>query len=118
MFRARYSRRLLPSQYSSDAVMSFTKNVEDFACEHCGTAVSGSGYTNHCPTCLWSKHVDIHPGDRAAACGGMMKPVALEGSSPEYRIVHQCEECAIERRNTAASNDGVEALAALAGRRK
>lgn len=42
----------------------FTKTVEDFICAHCGTHVRGNGYTNHCPECLWSKHVDNNPGDR------------------------------------------------------
>ena len=28
--------------------------------------MKGNGYTNHCPKCLWSKHVDINPGDRGA----------------------------------------------------
>ena len=45
--------------------MSFTRKVEDFTCEHCGREVHGNGYTNHCPHCLHSKHVDVNPGDRA-----------------------------------------------------
>ena len=56
----------------------FQKTVEDFICEHCGNKVAGDGYTNHCPNCLWSKHVDVNPGDRAAICGGMMKAVKVE----------------------------------------
>ena len=50
----------------------FTRVVEDFTCGQCGAAVTGDGYTNHCPLCLWSRHVDINPGDRAAECGGLM----------------------------------------------
>ena len=56
----------------------FNRRIEDFTCEHCGTEVHGNGYTNHCPNCLWSKHVDINPGDRAADCGGLMEPIAVE----------------------------------------
>lgn len=37
---------------------NFTRVIEDFICENCGTEVKGNGYTNHCPKCLWSKHVD------------------------------------------------------------
>lgn len=92
----------------------FQRRVEDFTCEHCGARVTGSGYTNHCPRCLWSKHVDVNPGDRAATCGGLMKPVALEGGSPEYVIVHRCERCGFERRNKAVSTDDAEALLAIA----
>ena len=63
----------------------FIKVKEDFVCEHCGAEVKGDGYTNHCPKCLWSKHVDVHPGDRAAECGGMMalfdELVTVDGQS-------------------------------------
>ncbi len=95
--------------------MSFTKRVENFTCEECGTSVIGSGYTNHCPHCLWSKHVDINPGDRAADCGGMMKPVGLEGASPDYRIVHRCERCDLTRLNVVAEGDDTQAVLAIAG---
>lgn len=94
--------------------MAFTRTVEDLVCEHCGSNVSGDGYTNHCPHCLWSKHVDIEPGDRAEACGGMMAPVALEGTSERYRIVHRCEKCRAIRRVDASARDDREALLAVA----
>ncbi|MFN2146641.1 MAG: RNHCP domain-containing protein, partial [Anaerolineales bacterium] len=35
----------------------FQRRIEYFICEHCGAEVSGVGFTNHCPVCLWSKHV-------------------------------------------------------------
>lgn len=94
--------------------MIFKRTIEDFTCEHCGTAVTGTGYTNHCPKCLWGKHVDVHPGDRAEACQGMMQPIRVEGSSPDYTIVHKCTKCALERRNGVADNDDTTVLLALA----
>lgn len=94
--------------------MVFKRTIEDFLCEHCGTEVIGTGFTNHCPKCLWSKHVDVHPGDRAEACGGMMEPVALEGSSPEYDIVHVCSKCSMRRVNRSSSNDDPETLLSVA----
>ncbi|MBI2612737.1 RNHCP domain-containing protein [Candidatus Kaiserbacteria bacterium] len=94
--------------------MTFIKVVENFVCEHCGHEVKGSGYTNHCPRCLWSKHVDVSPGDRAALCGGLMEPIAIEGTSPEYMIVHRCTRCGNERRNVTAENDEPSALIAVA----
>lgn len=94
--------------------MSFTRTIEDFTCEQCGASVQGNGFTNHCPTCLWSKHVDVEPGDRAANCGGMMKPIAIEGTSPKYRIVHRCVACGLERRVDSVANDSTDALIALA----
>jgi len=96
--------------------MSFERRTEDFVCEKCGTRVEGNGYTNHCPTCLWSKHVDIHPGDRAEKCGGMMRPVRVEGTATRYRIVHHCLQCGKERIVDTAPGDSKDALVALAGR--
>lgn len=94
----------------------FQKRVEDFVCEHCGIRVEGDGYTNHCPKCLWSKHVDVAPGDRAARCGGMMQPTRLEGASPNYVLVHRCTVCKTERRNRSSENDDAEALIRITGR--
>lgn len=51
-----------------------------FVCENCGCKVrplTKGGYRNHCPHCLYSKHVDINPGDRASECGGLMEPVGV-----------------------------------------
>ena len=96
--------------------MSFTRTKEDFICGHCGSRVEGNGYTNHCPRCLWSRHVDVEPGDRAESCGGMMEPIALEGSSPDYRIVHRCLKCNALRRVTVSALDDTEAILALSSR--
>ena len=98
--------------------MTFKRTIEDFICSNCGAKVRGSGYTNHCPKCLWSKHVDMHPGDRAAVCGGMMEPVAVEGSTPTYRIVQRCKTCGMYRRVTAHSTDDTQSLVVLAAARK
>lgn len=88
----------------------FQRTIEDFTCEHCGREVHGNGYTNHCPSCLWSKHVDNNPGDRMSKCGGMMEPIALEGSSPDYMIVQRCQLCGFERRNSVQPEDSEEAI--------
>lgn len=95
---------------------SFTRRREDFTCLRCGTPVVGSGYTNHCPRCLWSQHVDINPGDRAALCGGPMEPIAALSESGEIIVVHRCVGCHHTRRNRAARNDDRDALLALFGR--
>lgn len=83
----------------------FQRNIEDFVCEKCGFEVKGSGYTNHCPRCLWSKHVDVNPGDRLNECGGMMEPVRIEMKEGEYVIIHKCVKCGHEKRNKAAEED-------------
>lgn len=92
----------------------FQRRIEDFECERCGAHVSGSGFTNHCPVCLWSKHVDIHPGDRAETCGGMMEPVGVTPHGDGYRIHFRCTRCGIERWNKSAPEDDFEVLLKIA----
>jgi len=91
----------------------FTRTIENFTCEKCRAEVIGNGYTNHCPKCLWSKHVDVNPGDRAGKCGGMMKPTSFEKRSKDYVIVHLCTLCGFERKNNFTKEDNFEILLAL-----
>jgi transcription elongation factor Elf1 len=95
---------------------SFIKNTEDFKCEHCGVEVKGNGYTNHCPACLWSKHVDINPGDRAAleTCGGMMRPIRVELEKQEYIITHECVKCGHSKRNKMSLDDDFDVITQIA----
>ena len=90
----------------------FTRTIENFVCEHCGREVTGTGYTNHCPDCLWSKHVDKNPGDRLAlqTCGGMMEPIATEKKGKDYMITHRCVKCGFERKNSFGPDDNFDTL--------
>ena len=88
----------------------FTKTIEDFNCAHCGTVVHGNGYTNHCPNCLWSKHVDNNPGDRSATCGGMMKPVSVIPDGERFIITHKCEICGKTKRQRTSDDDNIDAI--------
>ena len=88
----------------------FKKNIEDFICEHCGEAVKGSGYTNHCPKCLWSKHVDKSPGDRAETCGGMMAPIKVEMEKDEFILSNKCIVCGYIKRNKASKKDDLSLM--------
>jgi len=87
--------------------MAFIRTREDFICENCRIEVAGNGYTNHCPKCLWSKHVDIEPGDRSETCAGLMEPVGLEKNGDEYSLIHHCEHCHVRRKNKVASEQEV-----------
>jgi hypothetical protein len=89
---------------------TFIKRIENFKCGNCGLEVTGSGYTNHCPECLWSKHVDVFPGDREETCGGLMKPIRVEKRKDSYVIIHKCEACGEERKNKVASQDNFEQI--------
>ncbi len=90
--------------------MGFIRNRESFECLRCGRRVEGDGYTNHCPKCLWSRHVDISPGDRQAACRGLMEPVSYSVKSGEERILHRCVLCGFERENRVANEDDRDAI--------
>jgi ribosomal protein L37AE/L43A len=89
---------------------NFTRTIEGFTCGNCGQKVTGNGYTNHCPVCLWSKHVDVNPGDRAETCGGMMKPIAVEIKSGEYILTHQCQKCGLKKKNKTTAEDNFESI--------
>lgn len=98
---------------------------QGFVCAHCGAAVpplANGSYRNHCPACLHSLHVDVHPGDRASDCGGLLVPIGVEQSGKKgWVIVHRCERCGAVRRNKAALDDpahpdDLEVLAALSAR--
>lgn len=88
----------------------FQRKIEDFICENCGEKVKGNGYTNHCPKCLWSKHVDRNPGDREEKCGGMMKPAGVLRKGGDNIIVHQCVKCDFERKNKMNPADDFNAI--------
>ena len=90
--------------------MTFIKKEENFVCENCGEQIQGNGYTNHCAQCLWSKHVDINPGDRASLCGGMMEPISLNSSSDKFSITHKCVKCGHVKKNITSQGDNIDVL--------
>ncbi|OGD66916.1 hypothetical protein A2442_03470 [Candidatus Campbellbacteria bacterium RIFOXYC2_FULL_35_25] len=91
----------------------FQKTIENFVCEHCEKIVEGNGYTNHCPECLWSKHVDVDPGDRRAECGGMMKPIGLDKKGEVFSVIQKCIKCEHQRKNKLVKGDSFEAACSL-----
>ena len=92
----------------------FQRKKEDFVCRHCEEKVEGSGYTDHCPKCLWSRHIDVHPGDRQAACKGMMKPISAEKKGDGHLIHYRCQKCNYLYQVKAAENDVFEEILKLA----
>lgn len=73
---------------------NFKRVVEDFKCENCGQKVKGDGYTDHCPKCLWGRHVDEKiPGDRQSRCRGLMKAVKTVYKKGEFKIYYECQKC-------------------------
>ena len=91
----------------------FTEIDEEFVCENCGKKVKPLGYScrNHCPYCLYSKHVDINPGDREENCHGLLKPIDIEISSKKgYMIVFECIKCGAIRKNKMAEDDNMDLI--------
>ena len=99
----------------------------DFTCLHCGSYVSsaqflaGVGNRNHCPYCLWSRHLDLlEAGDRLAACKAPMRPLGLtlkrsrnkyaSLASGELMLVHQCTDCQHLSINRIAADDIPETI--------
>lgn len=93
---------------------NFIRKKEDFACEVCKTKVKGTGYTNHCPNCLFSKHVDEKiPGDRLSKCQGLMEPVDVELLHGEYSLLHRCQKCEKIAKNKTSPEDNFEKIIEL-----
>jgi hypothetical protein len=96
--------------------------ADSFRCRHCRLDVPadapGTSHRNHCPTCLWSLHLDaVIPGDRAAACGAAMEPIAVHvREDGEWALVHRCGDCSAVRVNRVAGDDNPLALMRIAVR--
>jgi hypothetical protein len=83
--------------------------------------LAGVHNRNHCPYCLWSRHLDLfRAGDRLAACKGEMQPVglALKRSRKRYgpadqgelMLIHRCVDCGACSINRIAADDLADAL--------
>lgn len=98
-----------------------------FKCCHCSQWVLfsefiGTAHRNHCPFCLWSKHVDLEKsGDRKSKCKAEMKPIGLmfkqEGMDKygkqkqgELMLIHECTQCGKISINRIAGDDSPEAI--------
>ena len=84
--------------------------TEEFKCGHCktfvGPPISGGRHRNHCPLCLYSKHVDLTPGDRRNDCRSLMRQIGTAfRRNGEQVIVHCCLGCGEVRYCRAAAHD-------------
>jgi len=107
--------------------LGFDPATTGFKCGHCHVYISaepvlsGVNNRNHCPYCLWSKHLDLYQaGDRLAACKSLMRPVGLAlkhtrkkygmQAAGELMLVHLCIECGRMSLNRIAADDDVEKI--------
>lgn len=88
---------------------------EAFICEHCRKEVFPLQYSarDHCPFCLFSKHVDHNPGDRNNSCHGMLRPIGIEKFKHTYKIVFECMKCGERHRNIMANDDNMDIIIEL-----
>ncbi len=108
----------------------FDPDGTSFRCGRCHAFISaepflsGVNNRNHCPYCLWSKHLDLYrAGDRLAACKSLMRPVGLalkhthkkyaSEMAGELMLVHLCIECEKLSANRLAADDDAASLWAV-----
>ena len=85
---------------------------ENFICENCGEKIEKLNYTarDHCNKCLYSKHVDINPGDRMNECKGLLVPIDIEKFKDTYKIIYECNKCHIKHENIIAIDDNFDEI--------
>ena len=90
----------------------FNELDEGFICEHCNKNVGKLVYSSrdHCPYCLYSKHVDINPGDRLNTCKGLLKPIGIEKYKDTYKILYKCQKCGQSHKNIMARDDDMNKI--------
>lgn len=90
----------------------FSKLDEGFICEKCKKNVFPLKYTSrdHCPYCLYSKHVDNYPGDRKNECKGILEPIGIEKYKNSYKIIYKCEKCDKIHKNIIANDDDMDKI--------
>ncbi len=93
----------------------FNMKDESFVCENCKNLVKKLEYSarDHCPNCLYSKHVDINPGDRLNTCLGLLKPIGIEKYRDTYKIIYKCLKCKEIHKNIMAIDDNMDLIIEL-----
>ena len=88
---------------------------ENFICENCNKEVKKLNYTarDHCPYCLYSKHLDINPGDRENKCHGLLEPIEIEKFKDTYKIIYKCKKCHQIHKNIMAKDDDMNEIIKL-----
>jgi hypothetical protein len=117
-----------PPSLRSHARRNLARAAEQgFTCVRCGqfvtcaAAVAGVQNRNHCPCCLWSRHLDWRAGgDRRSDCLAPMEPIGLTTKRScnkyaserdgELMIIHRCARCGQLVINRIAADDSAESL--------
>lgn len=123
-----------PSLRSAQRLFAGTPQLppheQAFTCIHCDLLVvctpevAGVLNRNHCPICLWSRHMDWRePGDRRSNCRAPMEPVGLtlkrsrnkyaQERDGELMLIHRCTKCGKLVLNRIAADDCTDLITAL-----
>ena len=119
--------------YSHTAVRRNRSDAAEtsFICVHCGLYVpcmpelAGVQNRNHCPSCLWSRHLDsLSVGDRRSGCKAAMEPIGLttkpsrnkyaREQDGELMLIHRCSRCRKIAINRIAADDSTDMMALCA----
>ena len=102
-----------PAPLQTSAAPSFQHRNDAFTCITCGEDNPPAPRTcrNHCRRCLYSVHIDHHPGDRAASCHGLLRPVSVQmGGKGGFTLHFVCAVCGAERQNRAVADDDLSSF--------
>ena len=128
-FRERKVRHLPGTQRHKSHRFGRIDQEDGFLCKQCKAFVSSASFLsgvqnrNHCPYCLYSRHLDLYEaGDRLSACKSPMKPIGLTTKVSrkkygtghgELMLVHLCIDCDRLSINRIAADDDFETIVAL-----
>ena len=121
-FAKRHKYKSFGSSFEEHANQYREHREHGFTCVQCGFPVtadreeSGVNNRNHCPRCLWSRHVDLNKaGDRKAQCRSRMQPIGLtikhtykkygQAAQGELMLIHRCTGCGKFSINRIAADD-------------
>ena len=98
----------------------FYMKDESFICENSNKKVNKLNYTarDHCPYCLYSKHLDINPGDRLNKCHGLLQPINIEKYKNTYKIIYKCQKCNQIHKNIMSNDDDFNKIIELSSNNK
>lgn len=90
--------------------MWFKMINESFICENCKSEIEKHpewSARNHCPFCLFSKHLDEnYPGDRLSKCFWLMEVIWIDKKKNKWWMIkHKCKKCWKEILNKIAPDD-------------
>ncbi|MFC4125775.1 RNHCP domain-containing protein [Nocardia rhizosphaerae] len=97
------------------------RTIDTFSCIRCGLVVStyaaDGARRNHCPSCLYSRHVVDQVDGGVSDCGARMSPIAIAvPRSENWMLIHRCARCDELTANPVCADDNQLVLTRIAVR--